>query len=126
MSFSKDLFSEIPSKSHYTSPESLCTQSDKSVLKEETDKTVNLTIESYHQEPDSNVLITFDQPVYTSDVKTIKQEEYSAAADTSTVPKTDILNSDTPQTTGETSMLHPESSSEAFPCDSVSHASTLS
>lgn len=126
MSFSKDLFSEVPSKSHCISPESSCTLSDKSVLKKETDKTVDLTIESYHPDTESNVLIAFDEPTNTSETKTNTQEEYSATADTSAVSKTDILNSDTPQSKDGTSLLHSEPSSETFPCDSASQASTLS
>lgn len=127
MSFSKDLFSEVPSKLHYISPESSCTQSDESVLKKETDKTVDLTIESYHTGNESNVLIAFDQPINTSETKTnIQEEEYSAPADTLAVSKTHILNSDTPQSKDETSILHSEPSSETFPCDSASQASTLS
>lgn len=124
MSFSKDLFSEVPSKLPSVSPESSCTQSDKSVLKKEMDKTVNLTIESYHPDTESNVLIAFDQPINTSETKT--QEEYSVTAETSAVSKTNILNSDTPQSKDENSILHSEPCSETFPCDSASQASTLS
>lgn len=126
MSFSKDLFSDVPSKLHYISPESSCTQSDKSVLKKETDKTVDLTIESYHPDAESNVLIAFDQSINTSETKTNTQEEYSATANTPVVSKTHILNSDIPQSKDETSILHSEPNSETFPCDSTSQASTLS